>query len=138
MIKFLDIIKEVRVLNPDILLLTKEEPLKDNDTIRVYHGFNDFDDAIIAVKYGLSGKEKARRIYSYEANNNPYGLFVTLDFEKAKDFSHPRKDGTVVVFELNVKVSDLEAPVWPGGAFTTPGQYSQYWEDEEERYEKGT
>ena len=119
------------------MAIANEEPLRDSDTIRVYHGFNDHENAIIAAKFGLSGKEKAKRVYSYESNNNPYGLFVTLNFDKAKDFAFPR-GGHKVVFELHVKVSDLEAPVWPSGGYTVQGQMAQYWKDEKDRYEKGT
>ena len=119
--------------------LQNEEPLKDSDTIRVYHGFNNYEDAIIAIKFGFSGKEKAKRIYSYESNNNPNGVFITLDLETAKKFTYPRsKRGIVVILELSVKVSDLEAPVWPGGSYTVQGQMAQFWKDKDDRYEKGT
>lgn len=134
-----DMVNEIRVINPDTKLISTEEPLKDSDTIRVYHGFNNYEDAIMAIKFGFSGKEKAKRIYSYEANNNPNGLFVTLDFETAKKFTYPRgKKGISVILELSVKVSDLEAPVWPGGSYTVQGQMAQFWKDSKDRYEQGT
>tara|TARA_B100000497_G_C7672689_1_gene406054 strand:+ start:36 stop:968 length:933 start_codon:yes stop_codon:yes gene_type:complete len=133
------LLNEIRVINPDIMSLQNEEPLKDSDTIRVYHGFNNYEDAIIAIKFGFSGKEKAKRIYSYESNNNPNGVFITLDLETAKKFTYPRsKRGIVVILELSVKVSDLEAPVWPGGSYTVQGQMAQFWKDKDDRYEKGT
>jgi hypothetical protein len=134
-----DRINEVRVINTDVLTISKDKPLKDSDTIRVYHGFNDYQDAIMSIKFGFSGKEKAKRIYSYESNNNPYGLFVTLDFETAKKFTYPKsKRGITVIMELSVKVSDLEAPVWPGGSYTVQGQMSEYWKDGKDRYVNGT
>lgn len=41
------------------------EPLKDNQTIRVFHGTN-LDAAKIIMTYGLSGREQKSRIYNYE------------------------------------------------------------------------
>ena len=110
------LVNEIRVINPNFSYnkgkftsMEDEPPLHDNETIRVYHGFNKFEDAIMAAKFGLSGEEKARRIYSYESNNNPNGLFVTLDYETAKKFTYPSGDrGIKVVMELSVKVADLE------------------------------
>lgn len=128
---------EVRVFRPDVRAFKSEEPLKDTDTIRVYHGFHKFEEAIIAAKFGISGKQRAKRIYSYESNNNPYGLFVTLDFDKAKEFAYPR-DGHKVIFEINAKVSDLEAPVWPSGQYVVQGQMAQFWDNEEDRHQRGT
>ena len=101
------LINEVRYVNP---MDSKESPLSDSEVIRVYHGFNKFDDAEKVLKNGLSGKEKARRIYSYESGNNPYGLFVSVNFKVAKDFCH-----SGVVIEFSTKVSDLDAPIWVGG-----------------------
>jgi len=134
-----NLLGEVRVLNPYITKLYNEEGLKDSDTIRVYHGFNNYEDAVTAAKFGFSGKEKAKRVYSYESNNNPNGLFVTLDLDTAKKFTYPRGDkGISVIFELNVKVSDLEAPVWPSGSYTVQGQMAKFWKDDKDRYEQGT
>ena len=45
--------------------------LKDSDYIRVFHGFRDMEDAIAACRYGISGKSRVGRVYSYEADNNP-------------------------------------------------------------------
>jgi hypothetical protein len=140
------LINEIRVINPNynynkgkFTSMEDESPLHDNETIRVYHGFNKYEDAIMAAKFGLSGQEKARRIYSYESNNNPNGLFVTLDYETAKKFTYPSGSrGIKVVMELSVKVGDLEAPVWPGGSYTVQGQMSQYWKDAEDRKINGT
>jgi hypothetical protein len=140
------LINEIRVINPNynyhkgkFTSMEDEPPLYDNETIRVYHGFNKYEDAIIAAKFGLTGQEKAIRIYSYESNNNPNGLFVTLDYETAKKFTYPSGDrGIVVVMELSVKVGDLEAPVWPSGSYTVQGQMSQYWKDSEDRKINGT
>jgi hypothetical protein len=104
----------------------KYEPLKDNETIRVYHGFNDLQDFLKCLQHGLSGKGKAKRIYSYEANNNPYGLFVTTHLDVAKRFG-------MYIVELHVKVSDLESPVWPTGSYVGQGQMSGAWKSPEER-----
>ena len=134
-----ELINEVRVLNSDFSSLENENPLKDSDTIRVYHGFNNYKDAIKAIKFGFSGKEKAIRVTSYESNNNPNGLFVTLDLNTAKKFTYPNGEkGIIIILELNVKVSDLEAPVWPNGSYTVQGQFSGNWKDDNDRHENGT
>ena len=101
-------------------------PIKDTDTVRVYHGTSDFQAVYHALTYGLSGSTRASRRYSYEFNNNPYGLFVSPDFKKAKEF------GSIVI-EFHTKVKDLEAPVWPSGSFTVQGQMSGMFDDEEDR-----
>ena len=106
-------------------------PLKDDETITVYHGFNSFLDAAIATKYGLSGKVKAKRVYSPESNNNPKGLFVSPSFKIAKKFAT-----CGVVIEFNVKVGQLEAPVWPKGSYAIQGQMASYFKDDEEREKK--
>ncbi len=104
------------------------EPLKDSDTIRVYHGFNNVDDLFYTLEMGLSGKERAKRIYSYEYNNNPRGLFVTISLDVAKDFGN-------YIIELHSPVRELEAPLWPGGSYTVQGQMAQYFSSEEDREE---
>lgn len=106
--------------------VSDQKALRDDQTIRVYHGFNDPKDLANALMHGLSGTARAKRIYSYEYSNNPYGLFVTLDFKKAKEFG-------AYIIEFHTKVKDLEAPVWKGGNYTVQGGYSQYYSDEEER-----
>lgn len=108
-----------------------DEPLKDDDVITVYHGFNEFLDAAITVTYGLSGKVRIPRIYSYENNNNPRGLFVSPKFEATKYFAN-----SGVIIEFNVKVNQLEAPVWPGKGYTVQGGMSEYFKDEDEREKK--
>ena len=98
----------------------EERPtLKKNDVIRVFHGFRDLEDAIAACRYGLSGKSRVGRVYSYEADNNPTGLFVTTDPKKASEFGQ-------WVIEFNANANELEAPVWPGGTYTVQGQMAQY------------
>ncbi len=59
-------------------------PIRHGDTFRVFHGFRDFVDAWRCAKYGISGKYRVGRTYSYENNNNPVGLFVTLPILRAK------------------------------------------------------
>jgi len=119
---------ETRVINPNSL--SGETGLQDTQTIRVYHGFNSVDDACVAAQHGLSGGEKARRTYSYEANNNPKGLFVTIDFNMAKKFT--KTDG--VIMEFQTQVSNLEAPIWPGGgSYAVQGQKSGTFADDQER-----
>lgn len=104
-------------------------PLKDDETIVVYHGFNRFNEALLAAKFGLSGKERAQRIYSYETVNNPNGLFVTVSFFIAKEFA-----GGGAIVEFATKVSDLEAPVWAGkGSYFVQGEYTGSFKSPEER-----
>lgn len=102
-------------------------PLKDNYTITVYHGLDNARDLYGFLKYGTTGKIRAGRSYSYEANNNPYGIFVTPELKIAKEFARE------YIIELHTKVSDLEAPVWPSGAFTIQGGMSEYWKDDNDR-----
>jgi hypothetical protein len=105
--------------------LDKQEPLKDTDTLRVYHGFYSYNDVKEILKSGLSGKQKARRVYSYEAGNNPKGLFITADFNVAKrNFA-----SSGVIIEFTCKVSDLEAPVWAGGRYFHQGEYAKSFTD---------
>lgn len=124
-----EFLSEVRVVNPK--KIEKEEPLKDTQTIRVFHGFNDFKDVETVITVGLSGKERARRIYSFESGNNPYGLFVSIDLDAIKraGFAH-----SGVIIEFSTKVSDLEAPVWVGGrSYFVQGEYTKSFKDLDER-----
>ena len=110
----------------------EDKPLKNTDVIKVYHGFNSIDDALIVARQGLSGKSNSakHKIYSYETGNNPYGLFVSVNFDVIKrNFAHGG-----VIMEFSAKVSDLEAPVWKGqGSYFTQGQYTQSFKDREDR-----
>ena len=107
-------------------IIEKEEPFEEDTEIRVYHGFRDMNDAIITAKYGISGQERAGRVYSYEANNNPMGLFITSNFNSAKEFT---THGSIMEFVC--KFSELEIPVWPGGGYTVQGEMSQRWDSED-------
>jgi len=120
---------------PDFKQLTRDtsrlnKPLKDNDTIIVYHGYYNSNDAILTAKFGLSGKERASRVYSYEAVNNPKGLFVSVSFDQVKrNFA-----GSGVIIEFATKVSDLEAPVWAGSDnYFVQGDYTGRFDSEDER-----
>lgn len=100
------------------------KPLKKDDTIRVFHGFNNHNTALLVAKKGLSGAQKVPRVYSYESDNNPKGLFVTGKFKVAAEFVGSYK--LAVIMEFVADYSELEAPVWPGGSWTGFGGYSQY------------
>lgn len=122
------LIKEVRYVN------TKpsepSEPLTDKETIRVYHTFANYDQAKEVILNGLSGKQRAPRIHSYEHGNNPYGLFVTIDFDVAKRFAGPNS----LIIEFSTKISDLEAPVWVGGrSYFVQGEYTQSFKSLDDR-----
>lgn len=111
-----------------------EKPFKIGETIRVYHGFRSFHEAINVAMNGLSGKKDVGRTYSYESGNNPRGLFVTLDLNTAKEFagSHPPS----VIIEFQTKYEDLESPVWAGkGSYFVQGEMTQSFRNEKERKE---
>jgi hypothetical protein len=103
---------------------TQYEPMRHGDTVTVYHGFRDFPHAVELAKHGLSGKVRAARVYSYESDNNPYGLFVTLSRKVATEFVGAY--GTQAIVEFKARTDEMEAPVWPGGSYTVQGEYSQY------------
>lgn len=94
-------------------------PLHPNDSITLYHGFRSHSDAVQAARTGLSGAEKADRVYSYEYDNNPKGLFVTLSPQVAKNFGR-------TVMQFVTKVSELDLPVWPSGQYTVQGGMAEY------------
>ena len=129
-IKFDNFLNEVRYVNTNYPAIMTEPPLKDDETIRVFHGFDNFKDVEHILKYGMSGKETARRIYSYESGNNPYGLFVSIKIEVViRNFAH-----SGVIFEFSSKVTDLEAPVWVGGrSYFVPGEFTKSFKDLDER-----
>jgi hypothetical protein len=127
-----EVLNEVRYLDTDYFKLSKENPIKNTETIRVFHGFsgNSSGEIFKILKYGLSGKERASRIYSYEYNNNPYGLFVSTNINMIKkNFA-----GSGFIIEFTAKVSDLEAPVWPGGrGHFVQGEYTLDFKDSDDR-----
>jgi len=108
-----------------------ESPIKEDDVLTVYHGFNNINDALTVAQFGLSGKGRARRIYSYESGNNPKGLFVTIDPNVIKrgGFAH-----SGVIIEFATKVKDLDTPVWAGGgSYFVQGQMTQSFKDDDDR-----
>ena len=108
-----------------------QEPIKNNEKIRVYHGC-DLKTALSFATSGISGKIRPSRTYSYESGMNPLGLFVTVDFEKAKDFGYDSKCTCIIEFTANA--SDLESPVWNGqGSFFGVGSNPQPFRNKEER-----
>lgn len=86
-----------------------QEPIKNGESIRVFHGCN-LETALNVAINGLSGQIKVPRTYSYENGMNPKGLFVSTDFKKAKYFSYDVD--TMVILEFTVKSDDLDTPVW--------------------------
>lgn len=137
MIKLKDIytqLTEVRVINPQTW--NENEPIKDTDVLRVYHGFsgNAMDYPQVIARYGLSGKVRAKRTYSYESGNNPKGLFVSVDFDTVKrDFA-----GSGVILEFHARVSDLEAPVWnsDAGGYFGQGQLTKSFKSDDDREDR--
>lgn len=118
--------KDDRIQRKDPMDAWKQEPIKNNESIRVYHGC-DLATAVKIAKQGVSGQEWAPRKYSYEAGMNPVGLFVTTDFNKVKDFANPFSGGknknAAVILEFTAKASQLDTPVW-NGQDSYFGQYS--------------
>lgn len=118
----------ISLFETQILGKDHSEPIKDTESILVYHAFNDVADAVMACTYGLSGADtpaRGRR-YSYEANNNPRGLFVGATLDVCKDFGNS-------IVEFSVRVRDLEAPVWPNGSYTVQGEMSGRFDSDDDR-----
>lgn len=114
------------LLEATVINKKHDGPITDDMTIRVYHGAYEIETVLTALLHGLTGKAKVPRRYSYEANNNPSGLFVTPDLKTAKEFGD-------YILELHVRVHDLEAPVWPSGGFTGQGQMASYFNSDDDR-----
>jgi hypothetical protein len=102
-------------------------PLKDNQTIKVYHGLGDSRHIHNILTRGLTGKNRAPRRYSYEAFNNPRGLFVTPIFKVAKEFADE------IIIEFVASMTDLESPVWADNGLTFLSQESNGFTSDEER-----
>lgn len=121
----------------DIMQPWQQEPIKDNDTIRVFHG-TDLKNAVQIAMEGVSGQKWTPRKYSYEQGMNPIGLFVSTDFDLVKEFANPFQGGrdknASVIIEFTAKASDLDTPVW-NGQDSYFGQYSnpQPFRDKAER-----
>ena len=82
--------------------------MRDDEVIRVFHGFGNVKQTVIAVRNGLMGKIKVSMDYSYENGMNPIGLFVSQSFNVVKNkFGY----GGVII-ESNARVRDLDYPVW--------------------------
>lgn len=99
------------------------DPIKKEDEFRVYHGFYNVNDAVNIALHGTSGKITTKRVYSYESENNPKGLFVTLNIKTAKKFAAGIQP---VVMQFVAKENELQPPTWPGNSWTGQGQMAQY------------
>lgn len=88
-----------------------QNPIKNNEKIRVFHGCS-METALEICTKGTSGKVYHPRTYTYETGMNPLGIFVTVKFEVAKNFGHNSND--MCILEFTVNSSDLETPVWNG------------------------
>jgi len=108
-----------------------QEPIKNNEKIRVYHGCS-LKTAVDWAINGTSGRVYHPRKYSYESGMNPLGVFVTVDFEKAKGFGDDYECPCVV--EFTASASDLESPVWNGSdSYFVQGSNPQPFKDKQER-----
>lgn len=100
------------------------DPIQKDEEFRVYHGFYSVTDAINIAIHGTSGGMRAKRVYSYESENNPKGMFVTLDLKTAqKNFAGGTQP---TVMQFVTKESELQPPTWPGGGWTGQGQMAQF------------
>ena len=110
----------------------QEAPVKDSESVRVYHG-TDIPKALVMATKGFSGKERIQRVYSDEAWNNPAGLFVTINFDRAKYFATNNSDA--VILEFSAKAADLDRPVWGGDthSYVTYGGVSGVFRNKAER-----
>lgn len=88
-----------------------QEPIKNGEKIRVFHGCELQTACQIAIE-GTSGKTYHPRQYSYESGMNPLGIFVTTDFEVAKRFGVSNTG--MCIIEFTADTNDLESPVWNG------------------------
>jgi hypothetical protein len=124
--QLLELINEVRYIDTsnrykkDINSVFNQEPIKNGESIRVFHGCN-LQTALYTAFNGISGQVRVPRTYSYENGMNPKGLFVSTDFKKATEFAYDVD--TMVVMEFTVKSDDLDTPVW-NGSFGFFGQGS--------------
>lgn len=100
-----------KVYKKDWTDVYNQEPITNNDKIRVFHGCDLKTACEIAIS-GTSGKVYHPRAYSYETGMNPLGIFVTTDLETAKKFGVSNSGMCVIEFTANA--SDLESPVWNG------------------------
>lgn len=100
-----------RVTKSDWKEIYNQEPIKNTDRIRVFHGCT-LKTALDWALHGTSGREAHPRTYSYESGMNPLGIFVTVDFEKAKEFGYDNECKCIV--EFTAIANDLESPVWNG------------------------
>lgn len=108
-----------------------QEPITNNDKIRVFHGCS-IKTALDICQNGTSGKEYHPRSYSYESGMNPLGIFVTVNFEKAKDFGYD--PNAMCILEFTAKASDLESPVWNNSdSYFGQGSNPQPFSNAEER-----
>lgn len=126
-----------RVTKNDPSQIFNQKPIKDTDTIRVFHGC-DLKTAVKFAKEGVSGQQWQARKYSYEAGMNPIGLFVSTDFNRVKDFANPFGSGkekhASVIIEFSVKAKDLDTPVWNNsGSYFGQGSNPQPFRNRAER-----
>lgn len=108
-----------------------QEPIKNGEKIRVFHGCELKTACQIAIE-GTSGKTYHPRQYSYESGMNPLGIFVTTDFEVAKKFGVSNTG--MCIIEFTADTNDLEAPVWNGqGTYFGQGTNPMPFKNAEER-----
>ena len=136
-----NLINEVRYIDTsnsykkDPRQVLNQEPIKNGESIRVFHGCS-LETALNAAINGLSGQVRVSRTYSYENGMNPKGLFVSTDFKKAMYFAYDTD--TMVIMEFTVKSDDLDTPVWNNsfgffGQGSNPQPFSSRTEREQQK-----
>ena len=109
------LINEVEYLNPPKNFRDKQNfrdkrdvsPTTKPETIRVYHGFEDFENVEKVLTVGLSGRDNVPRGQRIGGKSfNKTGLFVTANFDLAKQFAD-----SGVIIEFSVEVNSLESVV---------------------------
>ena len=93
--KLRELISEIHHDYTNMKYDTETSPLKAGDTITVYHGYNDYNNAILTAKYGISGAEKANRVYSYEFDN----IHIFANYESQLTIKRPN---TLRIMTYNV------------------------------------
>jgi hypothetical protein len=126
-----------RVRKKDSSQVYNQQPIMNNEYIRVFHG-TDLKTAVTIAKEGLSGKQWTPRKYSYEAGMNPVGLFVTTDFVRVDNFANPFNGGeskkASVIIEFSANSNDLDTPVWNNSVtYFAQGSFPQSFKNRKER-----
>lgn len=96
--------EEIRYFTNYNLINNGKAVINDNDNVIVYHGCGILDALNICMN-GLSGKSKVIRNWTFRSDDNPYGLFVSTDFNI---YQHENYAWNGAVIEFKAKKSSLK------------------------------